>query len=407
MIFLRKTAFVVTLFEDQRVNYIKQRHQKYVQNIPEHIESIIVSLLSGTASETEADQLRQWIDESPENKVLWKQYRATHHLLQAYSRKERYAPSKAWKKIQPLLEDVQTMPKIRQADFTKWFYRIAAIVVLAFSAGMMAMYYSIKAEKIPVEISETNYTVPYGSKAKVVLPDNSTVWVNAGSVLRYNTDFNQSDRSVYIEGEAYFQVAKNPDKPFYVKTSAITLKVLGTSFNLKAYPDEANIETTVESGTVQMISNIKGQHLGDIVLTAGQKVMIVKEMPSVGTKTGAIQSNTAIPPAVGSNNLPTTGSIQKTIVSKDVDTELYTSWKDKRWLIEKESLESLAIKLERRYNVNITFTDDQLKEYSFSGILEDETLEQVLEAIKLSAPINYKLNHNNVTLSPNKWVNRH
>ncbi len=371
-----------------------------MQNIPTDIESIIVSLLSGTASEVEVEQLRQWVGESPENKVLWEQSRVTHRLLKAYQRKDRYVPDRIWKKIRPLLNDEQAKPKIHRNDFTKWFYRIAAIIIVTFSAGMGVMYYSIKHGPIMADASETQYSVPYGSKAKVVLPDHSTVWINAGSVLRYDTDFNRNERSVYIEGEAYFQVAKNPEKPFFVRTTTVTLKVLGTSFNLKAYPDETNIETTVESGKVQMISNVEGQHLDNLVLTAGQKATVVKIAKAT--------SETAKQAVVRDDNSSTNSTtIQETIIAKDVDTELYTSWKDKRWLIEKDSLGSLAVKLGRRYNVNISFTDDRLKEYSFSGILEDETLEQVLEVIKLSAPINYKVNHNNVTLIPNKWVDRH
>ena len=95
---------------------------------------------------------------------------------------------------------------------------------------------------------------------------------------------------------------------------------------------------------------------------------------------------------------------EKTVVTKNVVTELYTSWKDPRWLIEKESLESLAVKRERRYDVHISFAGESLKSITFSGTLLNETLEQVLEAVKLSAPVNYSIHKNTVKLSANRWI---
>jgi ferric-dicitrate binding protein FerR (iron transport regulator) len=231
----------------------------------------------------------------------------------------------------------------------------------------------------------------------ITLPDSSSIWLNAGSRLRYGSDFNRTNRTVFVEGEAYFKVARNEAKPFLVKTPAITLKVLGTSFNVKAYPEENRVETTVESGSVQVLRNVKGTLSDDLILTAGQKATIFKS----SLQTDSLPPATPLP--APENVLPDRVA-ERTVVAKNVKTELYTSWKDMRWLIVRETLESLAVKLERRYNVQISFTDEALKDFSFSGTLEDETLEQVLKAIRLSAPINYTIRQNTVTLSRNKWI---
>jgi ferric-dicitrate binding protein FerR (iron transport regulator) len=186
-----------------------------------------------------------------------------------------------------------------------------------------------------------------------------------------------------------------------VRTSTVTLKVLGTSFNVKAYPEEDREETTVESGSVQVLRNVAGQLMSKLILTAGEKVTVIR-----ATQTDSLTVIQPLsPPAISAaKTVMPEKAAGKTIVTQNVTTELYTSWKDPRWLIEKEPLESLAIKLERRYNVHISFADETLRKISFSGTLKDETLEQVLEAIKLSAPVNYTIRQNQVKLSINKWV---
>jgi ferric-dicitrate binding protein FerR (iron transport regulator) len=374
-----------------------------VEQIPEHIESILAALFSGAATDTEVNTLREWVNASDEHKNVLAKYRKTHYLLRSYEQRDKYASEEAWKKLSILLKKDASLRSIRWIKRTG---RYAAILILAFGAGMVTMHYaahpSVPEEVTPDEAADfyTEYTVPYGSKSMITMPDSSSIWLNAGSKLRYSSSFNRTNREVFIEGEAYFKVAKNEKKPFMVKTSAVTLKVMGTSFNIKAYPEEKDIETTVETGTVQVLRNVEGQLMDKLVLTAGQKVTVIKS-------TARIDSTTATKP------LPLPAPLkavmpeeiaEKTIVTKNVTPELYTSWKDKRWIIEKESLEKLAVKLERRYNVQISFQDDRLKNFSFSGTLEDETLEQVLEVIKLSAPISYTVRQNKVKLTRNKWI---
>ena len=349
--------------------------------MPPYIESIIVNLLSGAATDEEVAELRIWLEQSPDNQIMLNRYRNLDTLLSACQGKGRYQTDKAWLRTKPHL--------VKKSYSLKWFYRIAAAVIIAFASGMSTMYL-IKDRPIADEqvlSSNTHYTeymVPYGSKSRLMLPDSSVIWMNAGSKLGYHQEFNRSQREIFFEGEGYFHVSKNPDKPFYVRTPSVSLKVLGTSFNLKAYPEETDIETTVESGSVQIIGQIDGKHIQDLVLTANQKAVVPR--------------NISDPPA---ENTPREESVRPIVVKNIPDTRLYTSWKDNRWRIEKETLGTLSVKLERKYNVRISFTDDLLKRYSFTGILEEETLEQVLEVIKLSAPINYHVKQNVVTLSRN------
>ncbi|MDR1381613.1 MAG: FecR domain-containing protein [Tannerella sp.] len=371
-----------------------------MNRIPTHIEEILAALFSGEAGDDEVKILREWLDASPMHEKLLKEYRDTYFTVRNCRRANTsyYDVDEAWARVSSAMD---TPGRIHRA--MRPLLRYAAVFILAFGAGLAAMYFhprQVETETVENGVSYTEYTVPYGSRSMITLPDSSSIWLNAGSRLRYNSTFNQTGREVFIEGEAYFKVARNEEKPFYVKTSAATLKVLGTSFNIKAYAEEDNVETTVESGSVQVLRNVKGLLSDRLILTAGQKATIVKSV-RIGDAALSTLPSPAVP--AGGSMLPEEVA-EKTIVAKNVMTELYTSWKDARWIIEKESLESLAVRLERRYNVQISFTDQTLKNFSFSGTLKEETLEQVLEAIKLSAPVNYTVRQNRVTLSTNKWI---
>jgi ferric-dicitrate binding protein FerR (iron transport regulator) len=373
-----------------------------MNQIPEYIEELLTALFSGEISDAEAKILREWVNASAENAQLLDAYRQTAFALTRYARRDRYDADEAWKNMARILGE--TSPRDRFRRMMKQAYRYAAIFVLAFASGIAAMYFYTApgtSDETETEVFYTEYTVPYGSKSMLTLPDSSSVWLNAGSKLRYSSAFNKAGREVFIEGEAYFNVKRNEHKPFFVKTSAVTLKVLGTSFNIKAYPEENNVETTVESGSVQVLRNVKGNLMDKLVLVTGQKATIIK---SSGTDSLQIPDLSAVPLSPSRQNIMPEETAEKTIVAKSVMTELYTSWKDSRWLIRQESLGSLAVKLERRYNIHIEFADKSLKNISFSGTLQDETLEQVLKAIKLSAPVNYIIQKNTVTLSANKKV---
>ena len=268
----------------------------------------------------------------------------------------------------------------------------AAVLAIVFLAGTHVNRHPGNETAVQPASTYAEYTSPYGSKSKVKLPDGSLVWLNAGSILRYTSDFNVYHREVYLEGEGFFDVTHDEQSPFLVQTSTITIKVLGTTFNVKAYPEESVVETTVERGVVQLIDPSSSSQTTTL-LRAHQKAVVVK-----GTLPDAVPDETPsqeIKPDV-------TFPVADVKVNSNVRTEVYTSWKDARWVIESEKLSSLAVKLERRYNVRFVFDDEALKENVFSGKFEDETLDQVLEAIKLTSPILYKVKNNMVYLSRNK-----
>jgi ferric-dicitrate binding protein FerR (iron transport regulator) len=197
-----------------------------------------------------------------------------------------------------------------------------------------------------------------------------------------------------LDGEAYFTVAKNKEIPFIVKTSDIDIKAVGTSFNVKAYSDEGTIETTLVEGKIAIIRNgITKKSTGEFYLEPNQKATFVKEKTTFEV-TDVRKFIEELPPQIKVE----TGKVY--IIPK-VDPDPNIAWKDNRLIFRGEEMESLVVKLERKYNVKINITCDYVKKFRFSGTLDDETLQQVLDVIKLSAPIDYSVEGKSVTIKEN------
>ena len=207
--------------------------------------------------------------------------------------------------------------------------------------------------------------IPYGKKSMIVLSDGTKVWLNAGSQFIYPSSFLRKKREVVLIGEAYFDVAKNLEKPFIVRTSDIHVKVLGTKFDVSAYPEDPIIETILEEGSVSLEIMSKGL-LGrseEILLKPNQRVSLNKE-----------SGETKI---------------------REVDVSMYTSWKDGMLKSEKEDLARLIKKVERYYNIDIRIKDPLVGGFKISGKLDlKNNPEQTLNIIKLTVPIDWSKKSN-------------
>jgi transmembrane sensor len=126
----------------------------------------------------------------------------------------------------------------------KWFW-IAGAAAAAITAVLSFTFFSTTKVVKPTRQAENTVSTKAGSKSKIQLPDGTQVWLNADSKLEYNENFNVKLREVKLSGEAFFDVVKNKDKPFVIHTSQMDVKVLGTAFNVRSYPDEATTETAL------------------------------------------------------------------------------------------------------------------------------------------------------------------
>jgi ferric-dicitrate binding protein FerR (iron transport regulator) len=268
--------------------------------------------------------------------------------------------------------------------------KVAALLLIVVTLGILAFRYLTVRENPVSTYSE--YNVPRGSRSHIFLPDGTSVWLNAQSSLKYDQSFGKKTREVLLEGEAYFEVVRNETLPFLVKASKTIVRVLGTSFNVKAYPDENFIETTVIQGKVKVLSPEIKNPEREFTLIANQKIRILTEATGKAKDTAEPSAN-HISPAQN----PLLPEREKVDFSPMVSANVYASWKDSLWIIERESLKDLAVMIARRYNVEVEFRDAALEQYIFSGKLKDESLQQVLQAISTAAPIEFVIHQNSIT----------
>ncbi len=253
------------------------------------------------------------------------------------------------------------------------FVRIAAAVVLSFILGGTLVYWGSRHPSKESPVSWSEIVAPLGAKSKITLPDSSVVLLNAGSKLRYSTRFNVSDRKLILEGEGYFAVAKNKQMPFVVNAWGFLVRAVGTEFDIKAYKEEPIIETVLVKGRVKLDHDTEPIS-GHVFLDQGYKAVFYKRGSSAGRK-------------------------NRLVISPESDIWSRISWKEGLLIFKQEPLKDLAIKLERKYNCRIQFMSPGARNYRFSGTLEDETLQQVLDVISLTSPISYEIKEKTVIIN--------
>jgi ferric-dicitrate binding protein FerR (iron transport regulator) len=237
--------------------------------------------------------------------------------------------------------------------------KIAAVLVLGLFIGILVQSMQ-KAEPV-------FYTAiaPKGSISQMILPDNTLVYLNAGSELKYTEEKPKNlfqgkvgNRKVYLTGEAWFDVSKNEKKPFVVHSSVYNVEVLGTQFNVKAYPNDDEVVTTVEGGTVKVVSSENLTINEAQTLQPGEQLTYTKS---------------------------------KGINISDVNTHRFTAWKDNKLIFINMNLKELFVLLERKYGVDIEVADNMVLDYHYDSTITNETILEVLELISETLPIKYKI----------------
>lgn len=214
------------------------------------------------------------------------------------------------------------------------------------------------------EIIFNTLLVPYGKRKEIILNDGTKVWLNSGSKLIFPAAFTIDKREVYIEGEAIFEVAHNPKKPFFVKANNYNIQVLGTVFNISNYKDDDAIKTVLKSGSVQI--NYKNSNLFS-------KTKSVKISP---------------------NTLAIYHKKDKEISTEKVKTDKYFSWRDGVFIFKNNSMSSIMKKLSRYYDLEIVINNKNIAAHTFSGYLDvKEDIHLVMKTIisAENSAFNYKI----------------
>ena len=358
---------------------------------------VLTRYLKGTGSYDDTCKVKQWFSDVDSDDEL---YRKSLQFWDGIS----LEPNIIEYNETNILDHIHHRIKIEEVVFLnksnifKAITRYAAIVFLAFSVSGVLFFYIGKNRVTKPKQSFSEINVPLGSRAQFSLPDGTTVSLNAGSKLKFDNRFGMTERVVYLEGEGYFKVAKDASKPFTVKTLYLNVFALGTEFNVKAYPDDNTIETTLVEGSVEIESITDKKNAEMHVLKPNQKLTFFKKDSTIVDDTTPIKEKTENKKQPVEQKLV---SIPK-LVTENVNIEPVISWKENRWVFEKQSLSQIAVDLERKFDVQIKFESDRLKAFRFTGILISEPIEQVLEVMSITAPINFKLKGRVVTLSESK-----
>lgn len=239
--------------------------------------------------------------------------------------------------------------------------------VIAEQKGNILNY---KKENNSEELAYNILTIPNGKKFQIILSDGTTVHLNAGSSFKYPEKFIDSrNRQVYLlEGEAYFEVSKDAAHPFIVNTNNVNVRVLGTEFNISSYPEDLSINTVLIEGAVSIFSNNK----------------IYDKAKSLKLKPGFKASWNKT-----SNN----------VVVKEVDTDIYTGWKNGKLIFKNIQFKNIIKKLERHYNVTIINNNSKLDEKNYDATFDVETIEEVLNSFNKNYEIEYTIENNKIIIN--------
>ncbi len=307
-----------------------------VKNNDKYWDRLIERVYHGDWSENEKDKEEEFIDDK---EYQW--VKRTHELLKQVFNWDRFNKKEAKFRLDYRLGHKPSFfQRFNQQVWTK-----AAIIFLALVTG--AVLHAIMPEP-GQKASYSEVIVPLGQMSQIRLSDGSIVWLNSGSVFKYPASFDEKRREVFIDGEAFLEVAHNPKKPFVVNAPSFAVEVLGTAFNVEAYAADSYSSVTLVEGKVLLHANQEKQ----------KQRMVPGQSASLHN-----------------------GKIDKL---REVDTDFYTSWKEGKIVFRQESLEEIAKKMERWYNVEIQFKDEELKKLEFSGtFLKYKPVEQVLKSLSI------------------------
>ncbi len=322
----------------------------------EKIHILMSGYFTGNLTDTENQELRSHLESNPTDRKIFEDYR----LLW-----EESGQKIALKPID--VEDALSKTKLRlffkKFNYLQFFQRAAAVLLLSVLFSSAYIYYYTTTDfsdrnENPVIVQEIS-TI-FGVRSKFRLSDGTLVNLNSGSKLIFPTEFSGKTRNVELVGEAFFDVTPNPARPFIVKTSEINVKVLGTAFDLQAYPGTNMISTTLVHG----------------------KVVLERESDGISRQLAELRpSDRAV--------FRTDGKVINVSVEEDLDK--YIAWKDGKLVFFNDPIENVAEKLGNWYNVTVKINNNELKRYRFTATFTDEPIEQVLDLLSKSSPIKYQI----------------
>ena len=361
--------------------------------------------LSGEASPEESAELQALLQEHPDNQHLLDFLHNYFDLPPADLDDDEVVDDyfeERFKKIVTSDDEVGSsadeLPPVLSKKFSikKFLYYAAAISGISLMGWLT--YRMLRPTHEPesklLKISEV--VAKPGARTKLVLPDGSQVWLNSGSKLNYQNDFNSRIREVELEGEAFFDVVPSVGPsgekiPFIVHASSINITVVGTAFAIKSYPQDETVEATLLRGMIE-VTRKDNPNGPKVILKPNEKLIFNKQLETTQHTGTASAADNHQPSAVH--------DISVTPVSKNIpDSEkVETSWVYNRLVFNGDSFQELAEKMERWYNIKIVFKSNNHLRYRFKGTFANESVQEAFNALQLTAKFSYKINDNEIEI---------
>ena len=285
-------------------------------------------------------------------------------LLKNPKQQQRYHVLKA-RHVAKLLKEGEGKNKLdTKRKFADWYKYVgyAACVLL-----MVALAYTLVSpnEQLEAKYSQTILaSTSIGENKTITLSDGTKVTLNANTTFSYPEKFSEESRDVSLQGEAFFDVAHNPEKPFKVATgNGMNIQVLGTVFNVKSYPEDQNVETTLVSGKVKVVEE---QNQKTVVLAPSQRATYVKDADK--------------------------------LIVDNVQTTKFTAWREGKLIYDETPIRQVISDLKRKYKVDISVESPGIMDYKYTGEFDNLGIEQILDLFEVSSPILYKMHNNQITL---------
>jgi ferric-dicitrate binding protein FerR (iron transport regulator) len=265
------------------------------------------------------------------------------------------------------------------------------LAFIGIAAGVFTIFfinYSLLLDKSVIKQTNNAFVnevvTKRGSKSSIKLPDGTIVRLNTDSRLTYLNFTAGKNREVTLIGEAYFDVAHDSSRPFIIHTGKINIKVLGTSFNVRNYPQDKELETSLIKGKIEVSLDSRPEDI--ITLKPTEKLIIAKEQDELAAATKV------------TNNIDNKVVLTSITYLRHDSLVAETSWLNDKMVFVNQPLDKIAIELERKYAITINFKDEKVKKYRYTGVFENVSLEKVFQLIKYSKNINYKIDNKNIVI---------
>lgn len=365
------------------------------------IALLLSKKLAGDATGPELEELQQYLQQHPEEAFTYEIINGIKQDTDSNDEELRNPGKWAannWSKLELALNEPEQVPELLQAipgttantaPVRKlYWYKVAAAVAAITVLTTVYFYWNQATVPAVNEIAKNQILMERGNRSSVTLPDGTLIWMNSSSKLTYGDGFAHGNRDVYLEGEAYFNIQKDEEHPFIIHTKKMDIRVLGTVFNVKAYPEDPMTEAALLSGKISVtIKGDKDSRSSDIVLSPEQKLVVSNTArPDGDFSMGALMNPDAAVKIVPVNCGEETTSCDE------------VGWVFNKLIFKDQTFQVLAVRMERWYNVNIHFEDNALKTETFNGVFEKENITEALKALQLATDFSFRHEGNNIYL---------